>query len=198
MRRPPITLTPLERTPFTPEDMRKRQRSLTPRSMAKNSAGTRAQEQAMGYLQGRTTIDRSFATRVHSISSRRRQQRYVETVAPRSLIRRCARNRDASVLPLPVDGLLLAGRAPGHCVAPATLASQRPRGPCHRILRDTARAPRRLGRRDWSKATMAAPRTFLGSRHGKTFFWHFLPFPTKVRSPRATVKLLERNLAKNI
>jgi hypothetical protein len=37
MRKPPTTLTPLARTPFTREDMRKRQRSLTPRSMAKNS-----------------------------------------------------------------------------------------------------------------------------------------------------------------
>jgi hypothetical protein len=34
-RRVAVTLTPLERTPFTPEDMRERQRSLTPRSMAK-------------------------------------------------------------------------------------------------------------------------------------------------------------------
>ena len=40
MRRPPTMLTPPEHTPFTPEGMRKRQRSLTLRSTAKSSLRT--------------------------------------------------------------------------------------------------------------------------------------------------------------
>jgi hypothetical protein len=112
-------------------------RSMLHRREAGRSSGRRPCARTSDGTSARSNNDRW--PRVHSISSGRRRQRYLEALVPRSLIRRCARKRDASVLPRPV--LLLGGKAPGHCVAPATLASQGPRGPCQRILRDTAHAP---------------------------------------------------------
>jgi len=65
MRRLLTTLTPLERTPFTPENIRKTQRSLTPRSMAKNSPDFESRAGPAGSLTIRSSRGVADTVREH-------------------------------------------------------------------------------------------------------------------------------------